>query len=130
MQDGKFVVLCIDDDADVRDSLKLVIESTGYAVAEQAESGAQGVEKFADVEPDMVLCDLMMESVDAGLDAATKIRQRDAEVPIYMLTSVGDQLAETVDTASARINGVFQKPIEPEKLLECMERRLGEIAAG
>jgi len=129
MQDGRFVVLCIDDDADVRDGLRMIIESTGYADFAEAASGAAGCKEFDKVEPDMVLVDLMMETQTAGLDTAAAIRAENPDVPIYLLSSVGDAAAATFDPADHGLTGVFQKPIDPDQLLQCVSKRLNAISA-
>ncbi len=128
MQDGKFIVLCIDDDADVREGLRMIIESTGYATAAEADSGASGRDACDDVEPDMVLVDLMMETQDAGLQTAAAIHAKRPDLPIYLLSSVGDEAAMTLEPADHGLSGMFQKPINPDQLIACMDKRLNEVA--
>lgn len=128
MDAGKLVVLCIDDDASVVDGLAMMIESGGYARVERASSAAAGLEKLDPTDPDLIIVDLMMESLDAGVKFTTAARGRGVRVPIYMLTSVGDQVAQTLDPAAIGLNGVFQKPVEPEDLMRVVETRLTQLA--
>jgi DNA-binding response OmpR family regulator len=127
MKDGKLIVLCVDDEQDVLDGLRMIVEATDFAVMHGARSGDAALDLFAEVEPDFVLIDLMMESIDAGVDAARKMHFRRPKVPIYMLTSVGDVMNETVDATGVGLAGVFQKPVDPPSLVRCMERRKEQI---
>lgn len=116
MHDGRLVVLCVDDDADVLEQLRLVLEPRGYQVV-TAASAAGCRACFDQVCPDLVLIDLMMETVDAGLALARDLRARCGHVRLYLLSSMGDGLAGQVDPGEAGFDGVFQKPLKPELLL-------------
>lgn len=121
MADRKFTVLCIDDDQNMLDSLKVVIEAGGFA-AHQARSAKEGVAEFDVVKPDMVMVDLMMESIAAGIEAAAAIRAKAPDMPIYMLTSVGDEMLNTVDPGEVKLSGILQKPIDPQDLMKVLKR--------
>ena len=69
MRDGKQVVLCVDDEQDILDGLRMVLEAEGYLV-ETASNGKEGLRVFSEVAPDLVLVDMMMETYDAGLNLA------------------------------------------------------------
>ena len=117
-------ILCVDDHQDVRDAVRMVLESVGYTV-EEAASGKEGLEKFEAVNPDFVLVDMMMESIDAGINLAQAIRQKCSDVPVYMLSSATEQLRDQVDPAQLGLNGTFQKPLKPAHLVSCVQRILG-----
>ncbi len=123
MNEGPFVVLCVDDEADVRDGLRMILETAGYVV-EEAASGDEGLEKCEEVKPDFVLADMMMESIDAGLNMAKAIKEKTG-VPVYLLSSMGDSLSEQIDPSSYGLDGALQKPVEPEVLLGILKQRLG-----
>ncbi|MDP8222078.1 MAG: response regulator [Candidatus Lernaella stagnicola] len=123
MKDGKHVVLCIDDDPDVLVVLRTILESAGYAMAE-APSAEEGLAVFKQEQPDLVIVDLMMEEVDAGKTLVQEIKALQGEVPIYMLSSVGDSLSQHVDFQELGLLGVFQKPIDPETLLATIKAKL------
>ena len=128
MQDGKIVILCIDDEQDVLDGLEMMVEGIDDAVFYGALDGAAGVEKFDEVKADVVMIDLMMERIDAGVGAAKKIHRRAPRVPIYMLTSVGEQMAENLNPAEIGLAGVYQKPLEPEHLMQVVRHRREQMA--
>ena len=65
MKDGKHVILCIDDDQDVLDALRMFLESKGYIMFDAA-TAEDGLKVYKKEEPDFIIVDLMMEEVDAG----------------------------------------------------------------
>lgn len=123
MKDGKYVVLCIDDDEDVLYSLRLILENNGYEMVE-AGSAEEGVKAYKESNPDFILVDLMMESIDAGKNFVKELKLLGNEAPIYMLSSVGDSLAQNVDFSELGLMGVFQKPIDSNTLLSTLKRKL------
>ena len=123
MKDGKYVILCIDDDKDVLDSMGVILESNGYEMA-SALTAEEGLKVFKQVNPDLIIVDLMMESVDAGKAFVKEIKLLDNKAPVYMLSSVGDSLASNVDFAELGLTGVFQKPININTLLSTLKLKL------
>ena len=123
MKDGKYVILCIDDDDDVLLSLKMVLENNGYAAA-QARSGEEGLSVYKTENPDFVIVDLMMESIDAGKNLVKELRLLNNKAPVFMLSSAGDTLVKTVNFAELGLQGVFQKPIDSKTLLSTLSTKL------
>ena len=124
MRDGKHVILCIDDDEDVLVAMRLVLEQHGYVMLE-APTAEEGLRIFKDEKPDLIIVDLMMEEVDAGASFVKEVKALGESVPIYMLSSVGDQLNISTDYASLGLSGVFQKPINSKMLIRTLQRKLG-----
>jgi CheY-like chemotaxis protein len=110
-------ILIVDDDPDILDSLKTILEKHEHSV-ETASSENECLEKYAWFKPQIVLLDIMMESMDSGLKICRKIREDSIEVKIFMLSSVGDEYAGTSDYNEVGFNGSISKPVSPEKLLE------------
>ena len=123
MKDGKYVILCIDDDNDILESLRMVLENNNYIMI-SALSAEDGLKKYKAENPDFIIVDLMMEIVDAGNDFAKELKLLNNNAPLYMLSSVGDSLAANVDFSELGINGVFQKPIDIKTLLKTLEMKL------
>ncbi|WP_455382334.1 response regulator [Salinispira pacifica] len=123
MKEGKFVVLAIDDDDDVLYALRIVLEKNGYTMAE-ARSAEMGIREFKKSQPDFILVDLMMESIDAGKNLVKELKFLGNSAPVYMLSSVGDELSGSVDVRELGLQGVFQKPIDNDVLLKTLERKL------
>lgn len=123
MQDGKYVILCVDDDPDVLEYLRVVLEAEGYAVA-TASSAEEGLRVYREKKPDALILDLMMEEVDAGTSMVTELKAMGNTAPIYMLSSTGDNLSRTIDPSSLGLAGVFQKPVDSEVLLSLLKSKL------
>lgn len=123
MSKNQPVILCIDDDSDFLDSLQIIIENSGYAF-ERANSAEEGLRRSREVKPDLIIVDLMMEEVDAGVNFVKDIKARGDQTPIYMLSSVGDNLNISADYTQLGLSGLFQKPINPDTLLTTLNRRL------
>ncbi|MDP8225850.1 MAG: response regulator [Candidatus Lernaella stagnicola] len=123
MRDGKYVILCIDDDPDVLNVLRLTIEANGYAM-EEAYSAEEGLKKYKQVRPDFVIVDLMMESIDAGRAFAKELIVLDNNAPLYMLSSVGNAMSQIIDAQSLGLDGILQKPIDPNWLLTLLREKL------
>ncbi len=123
MKDGKHVILYIDDDQDFLDAVRTILESNGYTMVE-ASSAEEGLKVYKETQPDFIIVDLMMEEVDAGTNFVKELRAMGNKSPIYMLSSVGDNLSISTDYAALGLNGVFQKPIEPATLLSVLKAKL------
>ena len=106
-------ILVIDDDASVRDSLKMILEYGDYE-CQLARSGREGIEGVERASPDLVFLDVKMPGMD-GLDVLRKIRENDEAVPVVMISDHG-----TVTTAvEATKLGAFdflEKPLSTERV--------------
>jgi FixJ family two-component response regulator len=71
-----------------------------------------------------VIVDLMMEEVDAGTSFVRQLKVLGHDVPILMLSSVGDNLSMTTDYTSLGLAGLFQKPIDPDTLITVLKMKL------
>jgi len=117
-------ILVIDDDPDILDSVKAILDANGFNTV-TAQSGKDGIQAFSTEKPDLVLADMMMESVDEGSKVANKIRESDKQVPIFLLSSIGAATSMNIDPASLGFNGVFQKPVNPDSLVSTVKKALG-----
>jgi DNA-binding response OmpR family regulator len=124
MPEGKHVVLYVEDDADYQDMVREILEAAGFEMV-AASSAEEGIRAWDSRKADLVIVDLMMEEVDAGTSLITDLRARGCDVPIYMLSSVGDDLAISMDYAALGLAGVFQKPIDGKSLITILKARLG-----
>lgn len=126
MQDGKPVILYIDDDQDFLDGMRALLEGNDYVMIE-AHSAEEGVKVFKSGQPDLVLVDLMMEEVDAGTGFVKDLRALGANVPIIMISSAGDNLSLTTDYTQLGLAGLFQKPVDPKVLLTILKQKLQRV---
>jgi DNA-binding response OmpR family regulator len=126
MKDGRPVVLYIDDDDDALMAIRMVLEANGYAMAE-ASSAEEGLRVYKALNPDFVIVDLMMEEVDSGASFARELKALRNTVPVYMLSSVGDDLSTSTDSVALGLDGVFQKPLAAATLLGVLKTRLPSL---
>ncbi|MBA7527937.1 Response regulator MprA [subsurface metagenome] len=125
MQDGKNVILCIDDDPDILESLKIVLEANGYEM-KAANNAPEGLVMFKEANPDLIIVDLMMEEIDGGTNFVKEVKATGSTVPIYMLSSIGDSMDSTVDGASLGLSGILQKPIDAKHLLTILKTAISQ----
>jgi DNA-binding response OmpR family regulator len=124
MKDGKILVLYVDDDDDMLEAVRLRLDRAGYAVA-TAPSAEDGLKAFNAEKPDFVLVDLMMEEIDAGAQLVKQLKLAGNKAPVYMLSSMGDQLSVTTSYAELGLDGVLQKPIDFDMLLRTLKAKVG-----
>ncbi|MGQ9800441.1 MAG: response regulator [Candidatus Saccharicenans sp.] len=117
----KTKVLVIDDDPAICLSVKAILEASGYEVY-TALSGKEGLEVFRQVDPELVLCDMMMEDIDAGAKVAGVIKKERPELPVFLLSTIGEATARTIGLDELGFNGVFQKPVNFDLLLSVLEK--------
>lgn len=123
MKDGKYVLLYVDDDPDFRDSMRTVLEANDYYFVE-AETGEEGMRKFHSESPDVIILDLMMEEVDTGTSMVRDLKLAGCTAPIFVISSVGEQLRESMDFTELGVAGVLQKPVDFDDLLTLIKIRL------
>ncbi len=106
-------ILVIDDDPHIVELLRLYFEKEGYEFSSCAD-GLRGLQLFQHIQPDVVLLDLMLPSMD-GYDVCRAIR-RESTCPILMLTARGETLDKVVGLELGA-DDYIQKPFDPKELL-------------
>lgn len=81
-------ILAVDDDAEIREILKIFLESEGYTVV-LAENGASAVKSVLGETFSLVLLDVNLPDMD-GIEVLKKIRKIDSELPVMMITGFKD----------------------------------------
>ena len=119
-------ILLVDDDPDIRDSLRIVLEREGYRVR-MASNGAQARAELEKQPPDLMILDIMMATDTEGFDLAYDLRERPefAAIPIILLTSFMDKVREEGPDQFQHILGeewpakwLFEKPVDTRRLLD------------
>ena len=113
-------VLVIEDDPDVRDLLRLLLESEGYAV-KVAPTGPAAMDLMAHgtFQPFLVLADYNLPGGMTGLEAARELRSQHGGVPTIILT--GDISADTLRDVAQEGCRQLNKPVKPSDLLRLIE---------
>lgn len=118
-------ILIVDDDPDIVDAGRLVLEREGYEVV-GAPNRADGMKKLDEVKPDLLILDVMMEEPDDGLRMAREIRKNGNAVPIIMLTSVNAAMGLNIDKDGeiVPVDEFQPKPVEPQTLVAKVKKLL------
>lgn len=116
-------ILVIDDDKDMMEAIRIMLETEGFTV-ESAGSGKEGLEKATSRCPDLILVDMMMETVDAGARVAEQIKNSGCQAPMILLSSIGDATSYNLDISAIGLSGAIQKPVKPGVLIPLIRRKL------
>ena len=128
-------ILIIDDDLDIIDSLKMILESSGYEVAVKTDTDNL-VEEIRQTSPDLIILDIIFpEDPNAGFTAARTLHKSDEvqHIPVLLLSAVNQQSNMSFGFSDADISedfmpvkGFIEKPVEPSVLLS----KVKEFLAG
>ena len=123
MEDAKKVILCVDDDPEILEVLKMVLEKAGFAV-ETATSKEEGLVAYDRRRPDAMVVDLMMEDVDSGLGLLQAVHEKGPVPPTYLLSSAGDALADNIDRGELGVIDILQKPVSNADIVRLLTSQL------
>jgi hydrogenase maturation protease len=119
----KKTILIIDDDADLRASMRIMLEASGFSVGEAADA-TEGIKIAEKIKPDAIIVDLMMETIDAGSRLSTHFKDTGFHGPIFLLSSAGDTVRYNIDARELGLAGIFQKPVEHKVLVNTLKKQL------
>lgn len=112
-------VLVVDDETSILDSLRILLKNEGF-IPFTALGGKQGIERLAELQPDIILTDVRMPDV-TGVQLLGAARQFDADVPVILMTAQA-----TLQSAMQAVNeGAYyyiQKPFRNDELLAILRR--------
>lgn len=119
-------IMVVDDEPDVVDLVKLVLESDGFEVS-TAYSGKEALEKIGKVLPDLVLLDIMMPQMD-GWEVYSRIRAnpKTKDIPVAMLTAKSQSIDKMIGLHVVKVDDYITKPFGRSELLERVKRILKE----
>ncbi len=116
-------ILIVEDSPLMRFQLTEILEEAGYEVVGEAEDGREGIEKYSELEPDLVTMDILMPGVD-GLGALTAIKKRDPDAQVVMVTTVRNR-DKVLEAEKKGAEDYVVKPFEEEKVLKKISKVLG-----
>jgi DNA-binding response OmpR family regulator len=132
---GERKILIIEDDEDIVNAMRIVLEAHGFQVS-WAENGKLGLKMVKREKPDLIILDVMMESQTAGFQIAYTLRSNDPkseyapfkDVPILMVTGIHDttqaRFNDAVATEWLPVDEFIEKPIQPNQLLSLVSRMI------
>ena len=116
-------VLICDDAIFMRTMISDILQQSGFEVIGEAETGAEAVEQFKRLRPDLVTMDIVMPDM-GGIDAVRAITKVDPNAKILMCSAMGQQ-ALVVEAIQAGAKDFVVKPFQPSRVLEAVQRVLG-----
>jgi two-component system response regulator HydG len=114
-------VLLIDDEKSMIETLSVLLKREGFDVL-AALSGSEGIERFAESKPDLVLTDVRMPKV-SGVDVLEAIRERDPTTPVVLMTAQAS-LQSAIQAVNLGATHYVQKPFSNEELVAILRRSL------
>ena len=107
-------ILIVDDDASVRDAIRMILEYDGYETV-SARDAAAGLAELEARRPDAVLLDIKMPGID-GMEALDRIQEMESPPPVLMISGHGD-IATAVESTKRGAIDFLEKPLQRERLL-------------
>ncbi|MBN1681350.1 MAG: response regulator [Anaerolineae bacterium] len=119
-------VVCIEDDSEMIELVKLILTRRGYNVS-GAMGGREGLELIQEVQPDLVLLDLMMPDMD-GWEVYQQMKNNDGmkDIPVIVVTAKAQSIDKVLGLHIAKVNDYITKPFGPSELLSSVIRVLQE----
>jgi two-component system nitrogen regulation response regulator NtrX len=129
---AKASILVVDDEAAIRESLRMVLEFEGYRV-EEAKNGLEALQKVRERPPHAILLDLRMPEMD-GAETLRSLRERGYDMPVLVVSGHAD-IATAVEMTRRGAFDFFEKPFQSDRLLVSVRnaveaRRLSEDKEG
>ncbi|MDF2679369.1 response regulator [Brevibacillus choshinensis] len=115
-------VLIVDDAAFMRMMIKEILSKNGYSVVGEASDGAQAIEKYKELGPDLVTMDITMPEMD-GIAALKEIKKIDPNARVIMCSAMGQQ-AMVIDAIQAGAKDFIVKPFQADRVLEAIKKTL------
>lgn len=113
-------ILIVDDAAFMRMMIKNIVTKAGYEVVGEAENGAQAVEMYKELKPDLVIMDITMPEMD-GIQAVKAIKEIDPNANIIMCSAMGQQ-AMVMEAIQAGAKDFIVKPFQQDRILQAIKR--------
>lgn len=125
-------ILIIDDDPDIVEAMKVVLESKDHHVT-SAKDGESGLKKVRADKPDLIILDIMMETSDKGFDVARQLKwdKNYKDIPILMLTAIKERTGldfknEAGDEVWLPVDDYVEKPLKAQELIAKVDSLLGK----
>jgi len=122
---AKKTVIVIDDDPDVLEATKVILEGAGFAVV-TAPTGQEGLSRVREGGIDCIILDVMMAKDTEGFHIAHELKAdgKTARIPIIMLTSIskktGFEFSPATDKDFMPVELFLEKPVDPKRLVQAV----------
>jgi two-component system response regulator VicR len=124
MAEEKKVVVCIEDEPEMIDLVKLILGRKGFELV-GAIGGREGLETVRRLKPDLVLLDLMMPDMD-GWEVYQKMKADDElkDTPVIVVTAKAQSIDKVLGLHIAKVDDYVTKPFGPQELLQSVNKVL------
>ncbi|MBN2305503.1 MAG: response regulator [Anaerolineae bacterium] len=117
-------VVCIEDDPEMIELVKLILTRRGYDVI-GAVGGEEGLEAIEHIQPDLVLLDLMMPDMDGWeVYQQMKANEQIMHIPVIVVTAKAQSIDKVLGLHIAKVDDYITKPFGPTELLSSVARVL------
>jgi DNA-binding response OmpR family regulator len=125
MAEEKKVVVCIEDEPEMIDLVKLILGRKGFDLV-GAVGGREGLDTVRRLKPDLVLLDLMMPDMD-GWEVYQKMKADDElkDIPVVVVTAKAQSIDKVLGLHIAKVDDYVTKPFGPQELLHSVRKVLG-----
>ena len=113
-------VLIVDDSAIMRRIMKNIVTGNGYSVIGEAKNGKMGVDKYIELNPDIVTMDVTMDEMN-GIEALRQIKKYNPMAKVIMVSSMGQDVI-VKDAIIAGAKGFIVKPFIEKQLIDVLNR--------
>lgn len=119
-------VVCIEDESEMIDLVSMILSREGYEVV-GATSGLQGLQVVEDVQPGLVLLDLMMPDLD-GWEVYQRLKSnpKTTDLPIIVITARAQSIDKILGLHIAKVDDYITKPFAPAELLASVQKVLSK----
>jgi two-component system response regulator VicR len=126
MADTPKKIVCIEDEPEMIDLVKLILSRYGFEVI-GATGGRSGLEAIRKHKPDLVLLDLMMPDMDGWeVYQQMKADSEMKEIPVIVVTAKAQSIDKVLGLHIAKVDDYITKPFGPDDLRNSIERVLGK----
>jgi two-component system chemotaxis response regulator CheY len=115
-------ILIVDDNAFMRSTIKGVLTQAGFDIAAEAADGAEAVNTYATIKPDLVTMDITMPNMD-GVEALKELLKRDPGAKVVMVSAMGQE-SLVVEAVTAGAVDFVIKPFEPDRVVDAINKAL------
>lgn len=115
-------ILIVDDAAFMRMMIKDILSKNGFEVVGEAQDGAEAIEKYKELTPDLVTMDITMPEMD-GITALKTIKESNPAAKIIMCSAMGQQ-AMVIDAIQAGAKDFIVKPFQADRVIEAIQKAL------
>lgn len=116
-------ILLVDDAVFMRKVISDTLSKNGYTDLYEAVDGADAVEKYSEINPDLVIMDITMPNMD-GLEALKAIRAKNSAANVVMCSAMGQE-AMVIDAIQSGARDFIVKPFKPERIMKTVTTILG-----